>query len=214
LEADALKSVGDEVREHLTAKHRAREEALALSRDVIRFSANGIRAVHRKDFAAAETLVEQARANLRQAEAVLSDHPDIYHAGFIHDCAKEYVEASCTLAFIARRPLPTPQDLIVQPATYLNGLAETIGELRRYLLDSLREGEMDAGERSLTLMGDIYDVLITMDFPEAITAGLRRNTDAMRAILERTRGDFTTAYVQQQLRAKLEEFVRRSDLER
>jgi len=214
LEADALKSTGDELREHLARKHRAREGALALSRDVIRFSANAIRAVHRKDFAAAETLVEQARANLRQAEAVLSDHPDIYHAGFIHDCAKEFVEASCTLALIARRPLPTPQDLSVQPATYLNGLAETIGELRRHLLDSLREGDMGECERSLTLMGDIYDVLITMDFPEAITAGLRRNTDAMRSILERTRGDFTTAYVQQQLRAKLEEFAQRSDLER
>ena len=203
MKTDGLNQIADSVREHLDAKHKAREQALALSREVIRLSANAIRAVHRRDFAAAEELLAKARRNLEQTAAGLADHPDIFHAGFVHDSQKEFAEAHCTLALIAGRQLPTPEDLGVMGPAYLNGIGETVGELRRHLLDSLRQGEIEHCEECLDAMGDIYDVLITMDYPEAVTSGLRRTADAMRGTLERTRGDFTMAYVQRRLEDRL-----------
>ncbi len=209
MNTDGLSEIADSARDHLTAKHRAREEALPLCREAVRLSANAIRCVHRREFQSAEELIGKAAANLKQVEAALSQHRDIFHAGFVHDAAKEYVEAATTLALIAGRPLPKPDDLGVLAAAYMNGIAETIGELRRHLLDSLREGKLEHCEDVLAAMGDIYDVLVTMDFPEAITGGLRRTTDAMRGILERTRGDFTMAAVQRQLEQRLDEFGKR-----
>ena len=207
MNTDGLNEIADSVRAYLDAKHRAREQALPLTRDVIRLSANAIRAVHRAEFDKAEELIAKGRANLVEAGESLADHQDVFNAGFVHDAQKEFAEASCTLALIAGRPLPTPKDLGLMEASYMNGLAEAIGELRRHLLDSLRAGDIDHCEETLQAMGDIYDVLVTMDYPEAVTLGLRRNTDAMRGILERTRGDFTMAAVQRKLETKI------SDLE-
>jgi translin len=205
VKTDGLSQIGESVREHLDAKHKAREQALALTREVIRLSANAIRAVHRREFDAAEKLLAKARDNLEQTEKGLAQHQDIFHAGFVHDSQKEFAEANTTLALIAGRPLPTPEELGVMGPAYLNGIGETVGELRRHLLDSLRQGEIAHCEECLGAMGDIYDVLITMDYPEAVTSGLRRTADAMRGILERTRGDFTMAYVQRRLEDRLRE---------
>jgi translin len=209
LNTDGLNEIAENVRAYLDAKHRAREEALALSREVIRLSANAIRAVHRQEFDAAEKLLQKARGNLEQTAVGLSEHRDIFHAGFLHDAQKEFAEAHCTLALIAGRPLPAPEALGVMAGSYLNGLGETVGELRRHLLDSLRAGDIQHCEESLTAMGDIYDILITMDYPEAVTSGLRRTADAMRGILERTRGDYTMAYAQRRLEDRLREFEER-----
>src|SRR5438093_219769 len=199
MNTDALKAIGEEMPALLDAKHPAREQALALTREVIRLSANAIRAVHRREFDAAEGLLAKAKTNLQQTEAALSEHRDIFHAGFVHDAQKEFAEAHCSLALIAGRPLPAPAALGVMAGSYLNGLGETVGELRRHLLDSLRAGDIQPCEDSLGAMGAIDDVLITMDSPEAVTSGLRRTADAMRGILERTRGDYTMAYAQRQL---------------
>ncbi|MEE8386372.1 MAG: haloacid dehalogenase [Dehalococcoidia bacterium] len=211
MNTDGLDQIAESARERFTTKHRAREGALPLCRETVRFSANAIRCVHRGDFEAAEKLIAGAAANLAEVSSTLTDQPDVFNAGYVHDAQKEYVEAATTLALIAGRPLPSPDDLGVRAAAYMNGIGETIGELRRHLLDSLREGEVAHCEDVLTAMGDIYDVLFTMDFPEAITGGLRRTTDAMRGILERTRGDFTMASVQRRLEERLEEFRKRAD---
>jgi translin len=211
MNTDGLSEIADSVRAYLEAKHRAREQALPLTREVVRLSANAIRNVHRGNFDAAQELLVKARANLEQTEASLSDHRDIYYAGFVHDAQKEFAEANTTLAIIAGRPLPTPEDLGVMGAAYLNGIGETVGELRRHLLDSLRAGDIQHCEECLIAMGDIYDVLVTMDYPEGVTAGLRRTADAMRGILERTRGDFTVAYAQKRLEDRLGEFQKRLD---
>jgi len=209
MNTDGLSDIADGLRARLDAKHRAREQVLVLCREVIRLSANAIRAVHRQEFDAAEELIAKGRANLQQADEALAGHRDIFHAGFVHDAQKEYAEASCTLALVAGRPLPSPGDLGVMDPAYLNGLGETVGELRRHLLDSLRSGDIQHCEEALAAMGDIYDILVTMDYPEAVTAGLRRTTDAVRGILERTRGDFSMAYVQRHLEKKLDEFGKR-----
>lgn len=209
MNTNGLTEISEAARAHLEEKHRAREQALLLTREVVRLSANAIRAVHRGEFAAAESLLAKARSNLQETERTLADHRDIFYAGFVHDAQKEFAEAHCTLALVAGRPLPRPQDLAVMDAAYLNGLGETVGELRRHLLDRLRAGDIDHCEECLMVMGDIYDALVTMDYPEAVTAGLRRTCDAMRGILERTRGDFTTAYVQRRLEEKLDDFGKR-----
>jgi translin len=201
-----LNAIAEDVRVHLDAKHAAREQALPLCRTALRHSANAIRAVHRGDFAAADDLLAQARSLLEQAAEALADHPDIFYAGFVHNAQKEFAEGCLTLALVSGRPLPSPADLHVDHPAYLNGLGEAMGELRRYLLDSLRHGDIDRCESALAAMDDIYAVLVTMDYPEAITAGLRRTTDAMRGLLERTRGDLTIALVQRNLERRLEQF--------
>ena len=207
--AKRLNAIVEDVRAHLDAKHAAREQALAVCRPALRHSANAIRAVHRADFAAAEDLLAQAKSLLAQASEALADHPDIFYAGFVHNAQKEFAEGCLTLALVSGRPLPSPADLHVDDPAYLNGLGEAVGELRRYLLDSLRGGDIARCETILAAMDDIYAVLVTMDYPEAITAGLRRTTDAVRGILERTRGDLTVALVQRNLERRLEKFERR-----
>ena len=184
-------------------KHAARERALELSRTTIQLSANAIRSVHRHQFDEASGLLVTAKGCVAEMQEIRRDQPDIYFAGFVQDAQKEYVEANVTLAFITGTPLPLPEGLGLAYGPYLNGLGEAIGEMRRYLLDSLRRGESSRCEELLDLMDQIYTQLFTMDFPEAITGGLRRTTDAMRGILERTRGDLTTALRQRSLEQRL-----------
>src|SRR2546428_7016672 len=209
MNTDGLNAIGEEMRAHLDAKHQAREQAVALAREVIRWSATAIRAVHRREFDAAEGLLAKAETNLQQTETALAEHPDIFHAGFVHDAQKEFAEAHCSLALIAGRPLPAPAALGVMAGSYLNGLGETVGELRRHLLDSLRAGDIEHCEDCLAAMGDIYDDLVTMDYPEAGSSRPRPPVRPVRGLLERTRGDYTMAYAQRQLEDRLREFEER-----
>lgn len=206
---DQLEPIMDGVRAVFTDKNAAREIALPLCREALRHSANAIRLVHREELAYAEDLIGRARTLLDQAHDALRDHRDVYHAGFVHDAQKEYVEACATFAVIAGRPLPTPESCAAELPAYLNGLGEAVGELRRHLLDKLRAGDVEHCESILTAMDDIYTAIITMDYPDAMTGGLRRTADAMRGILERTRGDLTLSVRQRELERKLSEFQER-----
>lgn len=185
------------IRGHLVAKSKAREAALALARETVRSSANAIRSVHRHEFGSAEELVGEAARSLKGASEALAGHADILHAGFVHDAAKEYAEARLVLALVRDQVVPSPAELGVDGVAYLHGMAESVGELRRHLLDFLRRGEVAPCERLLERMDEIYGQLVTIDFPDAMTAGLRRSTDSARAILERTRGDLTLAIMLQ-----------------
>ena len=193
------------IREDLETKHRAREAALATCREVIRQASLCIRAVHRHEFDRAAAMLEETHQRTRAAQELLVDHPEIYHAGFLHDAVKEYAEAALTLALVTGRPLPTPAELDVSSAAYLHGLAEAAGELRRYVLDSLRDADRSRPEELLVAMDEIYAALVTVDFPEAITHGLRRSTDMVRGVTERTRGDLTVAALQRQLHREIVE---------
>ncbi len=200
------------VRQLLEARHDAREQALAASRDAIRCAANAIRAVHRGEGDRADELLAEARSHLRRATEVSAPHPEVRYAGFIADAAKEVAEAELTRAAIAGRPLPDPDAAGVDEVAWLHGLAETVGELRRASLDRVRGGDLETGERYLALMQEILSALATIDVPDGLSRGLRRATDAARAITERTRGDLTTAVGQRDLRLALEEH--RAALER
>jgi translin len=204
-----LETLAEKSRLYFSAKDAAREKALRLSREIIRYSANAIRAVHRQEKVNAEQLLVSAHALLRElANDVLQKHDDSVHAGFVHDAQKEFAEASTTLALVTGKPLPEPEALGVSYPAYLNGLGEAVGELRRYLLDSLRRNDLSRCEELLAIMDDIYAVLITMDFPEGITYGLRRTSDAVRGILEKTRGDLTLVLRQKELEEKLAQILK------
>ena len=192
------------------AKNAAREAAFGRCREATRHSANAIRAVHRRDFERGRELIGGAALLLTEAKVALRDEPDIRYAGFVHDAEKEYAEAELTLALIGgAERLPGPADLDVEVAAYLNGLGEAVGELRRYLLDTLRAGDVAACEECLEVMDEVYGVLVSFDYPEAMTGGLRRTTDAVRGILERTRGDLSVAVRQRDLEERLREFEER-----
>ena len=206
---EKLESIAEKVRASFSEKDAAREQALRLAREVIRHSSNAIRAVHRGEYDNARALLVSIRILVSEMSEVLSKHPEFLHSGFVHDSHKEYAEASITLALVTREELPDPDELSIGYASYLNGLGEAVGELRRHLLDVIRMGDFSRCEEILESMDDIYSVLVTMDFPDAITSGLRRNTDAVRGIMERTRGDLTVSSKQKDLEEMLEAFEKR-----
>ena len=197
---DWLSEIVEGARRALDETNAAREETLALSREIIRTSANTIRAVHRSEFAQAAEMLAQARTAAARLRQRLQDKPALYATGYVHDCQKELAEAALTLALVKGDAVPGPADLEVELPAFLNGMGEAVGELRRHVLDVIRGGELDRGETILQRMDDIYSALVTFDYPDAMTGGLRRTTDSVRGILEKTRGDLTTSLRQDQLR--------------
>jgi len=201
-----LEAIAEKIRLYFSTKDAARENILRLCREITRYSANAIRTVHRQENAKAEQLLGSAHVLLEELNHnILNKHNDLRHAGFVHDAQKEFAEGSIALAIVTGKSLPDPETLGVSYPAYLNGLGEAVGELRRYLLDSLRRNDLSRCEELLAIMDEIYATLVTMDFPEAITYGLRRTSDAVRGILEKTRGDLTLALRQKELEEKLEQ---------
>lgn len=199
-----LQALSDEFHRRFNEKMVAREAALVASRKAIRSSANAIRAIHRGEADEAQRLMSEARQALDEGEAATERHQDIRHAGFLHDAQKEYAEARLTEAVVFGGDLPGADEVGVTLSAFLNGMAETIGEARRTVLDLLRRGEASRAERILGVMDEMYGVLVTIDYPDAITGNLRRSTDVARSIIERTRGDLSVSLVQRDLRDALE----------
>jgi len=199
----ALQSIGDRIRATLAAKNEARDTALRHSRTLVRYCANTIRAIHRGEMEQAQGLLAQAEETAAALRAVVADDPDLCFAGYTQDGLKEFVEANVLLALVTGAPLPTPEALQVEASTYLRGLAEAATELRRTILDIIREDHSEQAERLLEAMDEIYSLLVTIDFPDAITGGLRRSTDVVRGVRERTRGDLTMSLRQQRLQQAL-----------
>ncbi|MCL4254677.1 MAG: haloacid dehalogenase [Anaerolineae bacterium] len=201
-----LDAIADILRADLTEKDSARDKAVVQSRELIRLCAECIRAIHRREWDDADTRLD----NIRQVAKTIVDgvlgYPELFHSGYLQDALKEVVEAFITYAIIRDQPLPTPESLAVPSSTYLLGLAEAATELRRFILDIMRldERHSQEAERLLDCMDTIYDHLVTFDFPDALTHGLRRQTDIVRGVLERTRGDMTTSLRQQLLQDALD----------
>ena len=206
---ERLELIGEKARKTLAAKDAARERALQLCREALRYSTNAIRAVHRNEYEESHNLLASARLLLRDLDKTLSKHQELLDAGFVYNAQKEYAEGCITHAFISGGDLPGPEELGVSYAAYLNGMGEAVGELRRHLLDCIRMGEISRCEELLLIMDDVYGMLVTMDFPDAVTGGLRRTTDIVRSILERTRGDLTVSLRQRELEERMESFKQR-----
>jgi translin len=199
-----LDSIRESATAHLDETYRSREVGLRNCRRIIRASANAIRSLHRGEDEASADLIAEAGGLLSETMEVLSEHPDILHAGFVHDAAKEYAEAVLTAALARGSLLPSPKEIGVAVPAYLNGLGEAVGELRRRMLDLLRAGDLDAAEVTLATMDAVVEILASIDYPDGMTGGLRRTTDVARALVERSRSDLTTTIVQERLRASLE----------
>ena len=200
---DNLDSIIDGIRKDLSEKDDAREKLLPLCRDSIRFSSNAIRAIHRQEFTEAEGFIKQAGDLVAEAQKAVRGINELNSTGIIRDAQKELAEATLVLAIVNGKPLPQPRSITVESAAYLNGLAEAASEIRRYLLDNMRKGDLSRGEELLSVMDDIYSLLVTIDYPDAITGGLRRSTDMLRGVLERTRSDLTLTIRQKELEDKL-----------
>lgn len=199
-----LDAMAEKIRQILSEKDEAREKMLPLCRDSIRFSSTAIRAVHRHQYDEAEKLIISARSVLSEAEKAVKDCTELANTGAVRDAQKELAEANITLALVTGKDIPNPEALGVDAAAFLNGMGEAIGEIRRYLLDGMRKGDLSRGEELLTIMDDVYSMLVTMDFPDALTGGLRRTTDMVRGVLEKTRSDLTLAITQKTLEKRLE----------
>jgi len=198
-----FEALADRIRESFERQNKIRDEALAQSRDLTRHAARAIRAIHREDAPLAAEHLAQADQLAQALREGLSQYADLYFSGYAQDAFKEYCEAHLTVATILNQDWPTPETLQVEYATYLNGMSEVVGELRRRIMDIMREGHSQEVERLLDVMDDIYAQLVTMDFPDALTYGLRRRTDIARSIIERTQADVTISYRQQQLERRI-----------
>lgn len=186
-----LEKISEQIRKNFDARTAARDNALAQARQLTRACSLSIRAVHRDETDTMNSHLQDARNLADSLRASLTSYPDLFYAGYTQDALKEFVEANVTCALIRNEPLQTPEELVVEPPTYLNGLAEVVGELRRRVMDILRHGYSTEVERLLGYMDEIYSIMVTMDYPDAITNGLRRQTDLARGIIEKTRGDIT-----------------------
>jgi translin len=209
--ADRLDSITEIIRKDFSEKDATRERSIPLCREAIRYCGNAIRAIHRHEFDKAKEMLSTASELLREVESSIKNCSELRNTGFLHDAQKELTEGYVTLALITGEPLPAPDELSVEYAAYLNGLGEAVGELRRYLLDGLRKGDQSRGEDLLEAMDDIYNILVTIDFPDAITGGLRRTTDNFRGVLEKTRSDLTLMIQQKSLENKLGKYYERRD---
>ena len=205
--SDKISEIADTAHNVFEARTLARDNALTKARSLTRHSANTIRAIHRSETDEAHSQLSEGRKLFEELRENLQIYPDLYYAGYTQDAIKELCEATLTCAFIEGDPIPTPEEMGVPTATYLRGMAETPGELRRRCMDILRMGYSDEAERLLGLMDDIYSILITMDYPDAVTNGLRRQTDLLRGIVERTRADLTLSLREEQLKNSLEKAI-------
>jgi len=203
--SDNLEDIAEQVRRDFTELDAAREKVLPGCREVIRNCSQAIRAVHRQEFERAVELLKTARRLLSETEQTVADYNALSNTGFFRDAQKEYAEGSILLSVVNGKPMPSPEELGIDNAAYLNGLGEAVGELRRYLLDSMRRDDVSRGEELLRVMDDVYSVLVTIDFPDAITGGLRRTTDMVRGVLEKTRSDLTLIMRQKDLENRLEQ---------
>ncbi len=195
--------IAQALRAILDTKDAVRETALRQSRELIRHSATTVRSIHRREFDDARQGLAEASQRARELNALRHEHADIYYAGYVQDALKEYAEASLLHALVTSQPLPTHEQMDIEVPAYLNALCEAASECRRHILDLLRHGDTASAERLLAEMDDIYYMLVTFDYPDALTGGLRRSVDALRAVLERTRGDVTITAIQRELESAL-----------
>lgn len=201
-----LEEIAKKIALRFDGLNEARDNVLKIHREIIKGSSLSIRAIHRGEFDKARKILGEVQTMFNQISSALEHYPELYYTGFVQDAQKEFAEAHVTLALILRQPLPDPDQLGVEYASYLNGMGEAVGEMRRCVLDIIRNQDEETGEDILEFMDEIYYVLITMDYPDAVTRGLRRTTDLVRSLIEKTRGDLTQNLSQKKMKKSLDSF--------
>jgi translin len=206
---NALEETAERIRLELDGLHAIREKAFKLSREIVMSSSTAIKHMHRHDVEEARRQLAETAGLVTEMQEALAEAPWLGGGGFVGDSEKEYVEAAGVIACLSGEVVPTEVELGVSGAVWLNGLSEVVGELRRHVLDLIREGQPERAEASLSAMEDIYHMIMSFDYPDAITLGLRRRSDAARGMIERTRGDLTNALRQASLEKRLAELEER-----
>jgi translin len=201
-----MNEICDHIRVRFDDMDRAREHSLGLSRRIIRNSGDAIKAIHRGEWDRADELVQETGDLVKQVNDLLSDKPDIYYSGYVGNAQTEYAEVSVLRAVLRDEPIPSPHELAIDDAAYLNGVGDAVGELRRHILDMIRKGRPEEGEKYLEVMDEFYTEMMSFDYPDAITHGLRKKTDVARSLIERTRGDLTNALQVKDLKSAMEKF--------
>ena len=204
-----MKEICDHIRVRFDEMDRAREHSLGISRRIIRNSGDAIKAIHREEWDRADELVRETGDLVKQVNDLLSDKPDIYYSGYVGNAQTEYAEVSVLSAVLRETTIPTPHELGIDDAAYLNGIGDVVGELRRHILDLIRKGRPEEGEKYLDVMDEFYTEMMSIDYPDAITHGLRKKTDVARSLIERTRGDLTNALQVKDLKNAMEQFEKR-----
>ncbi len=204
-----VEQTADVIREELNGLDAAREQAYKLSRGIVRSASITIKHMHREEVDEARRQLGETGTLVAKMQEALADAPQLGGGGFVGDAEKEYVEAAIVIACIAGEQVPAHTQLGVSGAVWLNGLAEVVGELRRHVLDLIREGAPERAEEYLAAMDDIHQIIMSFDYPDAISLGLRRRSDAARGMVERTRGDLTNALRQASLERRLGELEER-----
>jgi len=198
-----LEEISAKIRENFEAKDSVREDGLKISREIVRECRTATFALHGQDFEKANNSIEAAGKALEKLEILFKGYADIYYAGYVEHAQQEYSEVSVLRSLLKKegesKNLPSPDDLRVEYAAYLNGLGDVVGELRRHVLDLIRRDSFEKAEVFLGIMENIHAILMDFDYPDAITKGLRRKTDVSRALIEKTRGDVVNAISQKKL---------------
>jgi translin len=194
-----IKNIIEHIREELEEKDKAREQGITLSREVVRNCRVAMQHVHKMELERAYSMIQTARENMEKMNLVLKDQPDLYYGGFVEHAQQEFTECSVIYALVSGKGIPQPEELKVEPVAYLNGLGDVGGEIKRHILDLIRNGMLDDGERYLNIMEELYTGLMLFDYPDAMTHGLRAKTDRLRLLLEIARGELTAAVRQQKL---------------
>lgn len=203
---ESMKEISDSIRARFDAMDKARESALATSRKITRNSGDSIKAIHREEWEQAESLMKETRDLVRYIHDSLQEFPGLYYSGYVEDSQVEFAEVSILYSVLRGLPLPTPESLMIENTAYLKGVGDATGELRRHILDLIRKGRPEEGEKYLDIMDEFYTEMMSFDYPDAIMHGLRKKTDVARSLIERTRGDLTNALEIKGLHESMERF--------
>ncbi len=177
-----------------------RETSLTISRAIVRDCSKSIRFIHRSDIKGAEEFIDSAKKKITELKKLTENVSEISFAGYVLDAEREYVEAVLFYVYESKGYIEPFEKFNVHPSSYIQGIGDTIGEWRRKALDHLRNLELVKSESYLNIMEEGLGILNELDYPDALTGGLRRYADNARGIIERTRSDITNAFVNEALR--------------
>ena len=196
---DILEKNFKKIRFELDKANGIREKILNLSRESIRKSSIAIKHLHRGEYDLADKLITENHSLIHEINNLGSEMKPI-RFGMLLTSNQEYVESIFLQAFLRKKPYPNFEDLKVPHLSYLHGLTDFVGELRRVILDTLRQDkDIEIAIEALDLMDDLYSLLLSIDYPDSLTFNLRKKTDFVRNITEKTRGDVTLAINRLQL---------------
>jgi translin len=203
-----LNKIFSELSETLDKLDQDREIILKLSRKVIRDCSIAIKSIHRKEFDQYRERLLNVKETHKELLELVNRNPGVF-LKHLKTPEQEYAEAVAFYSITSKEPLPLPSDLDIKPLNYALGLADVIGELRRYTLDNIRNSIVEDLNYVLESMDDIYTQLFSIDYPSGLTQDLRKKTDQARSIIEKTRGDVSISLQMSDLKRCMEERERR-----